>query len=329
MVEQRQTRGRLYSSGFKAQGDVLFGKLKAMLKMPPPTLWRAMDDMQFNTNIWGHKIPTPQSVILNTALLPYVNRYLGRVLGLYGLGSEAIERFIRYARAQAKVAEDVAGYEGELKRSLTGVTLADTKDEALTQRARIICEEIAPFLQGDSLLDIGCGNGLIANLLKDRFTKILLTDVVKYVPAAFNLPFRRYTEGQPLPTADDSFDTVLLLTVLHHSTNPRELLKLAWGAAQKRLIIIESVIGVHQITSPLKYELVDMPDEDQIAFAAFVDWFYNRVLHDNVPVPYNFTTPERWQSIFVQNNMRLAQTIHLGQDIDIGPEYHILFVLEK
>ena len=80
---------------------------------------------------------------------------------------------------------------------------------------------------------------------------------------------------------------------------------------------------------PVKYELVKLSDEDQIAYATFVDWFYNRVLHDDVPVPYNFTTVENWQATFLQYNMRLAQTIHLGQDIEIGPEYHVLFVLEK
>jgi len=125
------------------------------------------------------------------------------------------------------------------------------------------------------------------------------------------------------------FDTVLLLTVLHHSENPVELLKSAWDVTKKKLIIIESVVGVHKEEPQAKYELLNSSDEDQVAFAAFVDWFYNRVLHNDVPVPYNFTTPEQWRSIFSENNMRLAQTIHLGQDIEMGPEYHILFVLEK
>jgi hypothetical protein len=70
-------------------------------------------------------------------------------------------------------------------------------------------------------------------------------------------------------------------------------------------------------------------DESQIGYAAFVNWFYNRVQHDGVPVPYNFTTPEKWHSVFVQQGMQILQTKHLGQDIDIGPEYHILFVLQK
>jgi hypothetical protein len=38
----------------------------------------------------------------------------------------------------------------------------------------------------------------------------------------------------------------------------------------------------------------------------------------------HFTTLEKWQSIFLQHDMHVVQTIPLGEDIDnIGPEYHI------
>ena len=70
-------------------------------------------------------------------------------------------------------------------------------------------------------------------------------------------------------------------------------------------------------------------DDDQIGFAAFVDWFYNRVLHYDVPVPFNFTSAKRWQSVFLQNDMPVKRVLPLGQDIDIGPEYHVLLFLEK
>ncbi len=196
-------------------------------------------------------------------------------------------------------------------------------------RAKIVYKEIAPFLDGNSLLDIGCGNGLISNLARRQFQRIQLLDVVRYVPQWLDLPFMKYQDGESLPIGDELFDTVLLLTVLHHSNDPVELLKLAWGAAKKRVIIIESVVGVHQVKPNAKYELVGLTAEFQIAFAAFVDWFYNRVLHDNVPVPYNFTTPENWQASFLKHKMHLKATEYLGQDIEIGPEYHVLFVLEK
>jgi hypothetical protein len=58
---------------------------------------------------------------------------------------------------------------------------------------------------------------------------------------------------------------VLLLVVLHHSRNPEELLDLAWAATRKRLIIIESVVGVHKLESKVKYDLVALTDKEQFA----------------------------------------------------------------
>jgi SAM-dependent methyltransferase len=310
------------------RGDALFDRLDELLSTKPlPSLWRAVNRPY--TNVWKRQIPTPQEIILNQQLQPYIDGFLGKVLALSGLDTPAIERFKRRARTKARLAIDTPAYEEELKKGLVGLTQEWRKYDALTDRANIICKQISPFLKGDSLLDIGCGNGLIAYLVKDRFKAgIQLVDVVQYVPDALGLPFRLYEEGRPLPI-NSLFDTVLLLTVLHHSENPIKLLKSAWDVTEKKLIIIESVVGVHKEEPQAKYELLNSSDEDQVAFAAFVDWFYNRVLHNDVPVPYNFTTPEQWRSIFSENNMHLAQTIHFGQDIDMGPEYHILFVLEK
>lgn len=319
-------------SSFTEGGGVLFTKLSALLReIPPPTLWKNKDHMRPNIiNVWGHHIPTPQSVILSQALRPHIEGLLSKILNLLGLRNDAIERFKRLAIDKAIIEEDdpLVAYERDLKAGLIGQIKPHEKDDVLTERAKIVYSEIKPFLHGDSLLDIGCGNGMISNLAKAQFKNILLLDVVKYVPHALHLPFKLYKEGERLPI-NGQYDTVLLLTVLHHSNNPAELLKLAWEATRKRLIIIESVVGVHQLEPSIKYELVNLTDDDQIAYAAFVDWFYNRVLHDEVPVPYNFTTPEKWKSIFSEHNMPVTQAIQLGQDVEIGPEFHYLFVLDK
>jgi hypothetical protein len=281
------------------------------------------------TNVWEHQIPTPPSVILDQALSPHIDRMLSMVLSLVGLGDDAIRRFNRLAREKATLDRyDTIAYERDLKVGLRGQVGARPKEAAAIERAKIVHQEIAPFLFGDSLLDIGCGNGLISSLTTNRFAHIKLIDVVQYLSPALDLPFALYSEGLPLPI-DQPFDTVLVLNVLHHSINPLELLKLAWGATRRKLIIIESVVGVNKEKPGAKYELLRSPIEHQIAYAAFVDWFYNRVLHDDIPVPYNFATPAQWESVFVQEEMPLEQTIYLGQDLDIAPVYHVLFVLEK
>jgi hypothetical protein len=312
------------------KGAILGAKLKGLLgNSPAPTLWKASEHMKpVTVNVWKHNIPMPQSVMLNPRLSPHVGKYLSKVLGLFGLNDYAVKKFIGLAVQAAKREDTLVGYEAELKRGLINQTEPKNMDKALTERAQTIHGQIKPYFSGSSLLDIGCGNGMISNLARASFQEQLLLDVVEYVPAGFNLKFRNYTEGHALPI-DKKYDTVLLLTVLHHASNPIELLKLAYEATNKRLIIIESVVGIHKREPNVKYDLVDMSDEDQIAFAAFVDWFYNRVLHNDVPVPYNFTTIEAWQSVFLQNNMKLSLTTHFGQDIEVGPEYHAMFVIDK
>jgi SAM-dependent methyltransferase/catechol 2,3-dioxygenase-like lactoylglutathione lyase family enzyme len=312
----------------RRRGNELLGKLQDMLRTKPqPTLWEGTTTMlSKQTNFWGHQIPSPQSVILKPELASYIDGLLSKMLGLCGIDEAAIKPFKELAKEKASVEDTRVAYETDLKIGLTGLIRRAKLSTTLYNRAKIIKGQIEPFLIGDSLLDIGCGNGMIASLVRNRFKKIQLLDVVEYLPPELDLPFKTYKEGD---TISGSFDTVLLLTVLHHSNNPLELLKLAWGATNKRLIIIESVVGVHNREPGVNYELVDASDENQIAYAAFIDWFYNRVLHDDVPVPYNFTAPGKWTSVFRENNMKLVQTIHLGQDIDIGPEYHILFVLQK
>lgn len=329
LVPEDEIRAILGKRAFSLQAS-----LEAMLNGPIPTLWKERKDVHVSelTNCWGHKIQTPQCVILNPLLRPFIEKYISRVLTLYGVDDSAIENFKRLAIEKAKINEDqsftLVAYERELKAGLIGVLMHSKEDQALSRRANVIYDEIKSRLVGKSLLDIGCGNGLVSHLARHEFDEVLLLDVVRYVPAALNLPFKEYKDGEPLPV-DKTFDTVLLLTVLHHSANPLELLKAAWGATNKRLIIIESVVGVHRAEPLARYELLNESDEDQIGYAAFIDWFYNRVLHNDVPVPYNFTNPENWQARFVANNMRLVEAVHLGQDLEISPEYHILFVLEK
>src|SRR5581483_11357875 len=253
-------------------GKVLLAKLDALCdKTPRPTLWKKNPLMASErANVWKHDIPTPQSAILNEILYPYIERYLNSVLKLFGLDASTIEEFQALVLRKAQSEDTLVGYEKALKGGLVGQ--GRKADAALNQRAEIIYNEIKGFFVGDSLLDIGCGNGLISKLAETLFERVRVMDVVDYVPKAFNLDFTLYTEGQAFPI-DETFDTVLLLTVLHHATAPVEMLKLAWGATRKRLIIIESVVGVRAAQSAAKYELLDVSDEHQIAFAAFVDWF--------------------------------------------------------
>jgi SAM-dependent methyltransferase len=283
---------------------------------------------QTRTNIWKHPIPTPQQVVGNSKLRPLIESLLSHVADMLGLSHVARTDAIETAfKAATNVADELA-FEQTVKQKLVAKCDRTKMNLAIRERSSVVYEEIKRYLQGQTLLDVGCGNGLISEMSKRHFREVQLLDVVNYVSPEVKLPFLPYREGQKLPF-ERAYDTVFLLTVLHHSNDPLTLLKETWKVTGKRLIIIESVFGVHEQSPTGKYELANFEEREQIAYAVFVDWLYNRVLHDDIPVPYNFTTPQKWRETFSKLGMRLAESKNLGQDIEIAPELHFLFVLDK
>jgi SAM-dependent methyltransferase len=256
------SKGPLYEKQIQVElerrGDELFTMLREMLRAAPsPTLWEGVEETE--PNYWSLQIPKPQAVVLNQNLWPYIDKLLSQVLSLAGLNERAIHKFKKLVVDKAKLNAHFTRveYERDLKQELVGLVKPGRINRALFNRAEIIKGQIDPFLVGDSLLDIGCGNGMIADLVQNHFKRIQLLDVVDYL-GELQLPFKLYKDGEPFPV-EGIFDTVLLLTVLHHSKDPKELLKYAWRSTKNRLIVIESVVGVDQPRPGVKYDLIKEP----------------------------------------------------------------------
>lgn len=92
----------------------------------------------------------------------------------------------------------------------------------------------------NKILDVGSGSCLITKKLKERGYNIVAIDVKNLSVVQDIIPI--VYDGKKLPFDDAAFDTVLLLTVLHHSENPRELI-LESKRVAKELIIIEDTYG--------------------------------------------------------------------------------------
>ena len=61
----------------------------------------------------------------------------------------------------------------------------------------------------------------------------------------------------------------------------------------------------------------------------FFDWLWNRVVYQDVNVPFNFHKPEEWEQIFKEKGLMIDRSIDLGYDSPMTPEHHWLFVLNK
>lgn len=195
--------------------------------------------------------------------------------------------------------------------------LRETIVKNLGGRADVIYENIKQWIMGDRILDLGSGTGGIGEKIKTKMAKnVVLADTNNFNKA--NLPFFQY-DGNKLPFQDNSFDTVILMAVLHHASNPINTLREAKRVAS-RIIIIETIYG-----GETACEL-----RENLNRTIFLDWFYNRaLLNYDIDIPCNFATEQEWRTRF--NNIGLVMVY--SRKIEFGALVpflsHQLFVLNS
>lgn len=218
------------------------------------------------------------------------------------------------------------------------------------------------------ILDIGCGDGLVLKYLREHEDELgiswkntVLADLHKTdyrVKEVKNNKLFLYQKLEPVYDkiefdddikknlhSDGQFDCLLLLTALHHSLVPFQV----YQAAVDRLrtpgimIIIESCIGIspsllRKYPNRAIKRFLGFNLNEQVIYATFIDWFYNRVLRfcsedeelANVLVTYEFASPREWDLLFEDNkNIKCKYTCCEGFDQITVPEFHTIHVLQK
>lgn len=182
--------------------------------------------------------------------------------------------------------------------------------DKIAGRASQIASQVIPHLDGRSVLDFGCGNGLVGSIVASSGYEVVSFDVDDYrTPkpglGAFDREWFRRRDG---------FDTALVVTVLHHCEDPGIELNRLHNVA-RRLVVIESVV------------------DETLSFAsqAVIDWLYNRGLHPSasIPVPGRFQSVADWRATFARHGWRGVHEDDLGIDLPVVPEHHHLFVCER
>lgn len=90
----------------------------------------------------------------------------------------------------------------------------------------------------DRVLDVGAGNCVLCQQFRQRGYDIVPLDVenLSFVHGIVPVVY----DGTAFPFGDDSFDVVLLITVLHHTRDPDAVLAEATRVA-RRIIVIEEI----------------------------------------------------------------------------------------
>ena len=179
--------------------------------------------------------------------------------------------------------------------------------------AKMRIEKIKDYILGKKVLDLGAGNGLLAQEIKNQLNKeVVLVDVVDY--NCTNLPLRLYNPEGKIPLSDKDVDTTILYTVLHHASDPKHLLEEAARVTKQRLVIKEAYV-----------------DEDDIRVtSSFFDWFFNRVIGDeDINVPLNFLKVKEWEKILKLYGFDVIETKYVGIDEPAVPEHHVFIIAES
>jgi len=118
-------------------------------------------------------------------------------------------------------------YKGMIKKLITKI---------LRKRSLVVLERIMPYIKKSTkLVDIGSGTGDIAYLLKNLGKDVIAVDVQGFHGPRLVTPI--IYDGKKLPFKDKSFDTALLLMVLHHTPDPTIVFSEAARVANEVVLI--------------------------------------------------------------------------------------------
>ena len=190
-------------------------------------------------NKFGKDIPEIKQIITDIFVRKYISKTLSDVLQSLGVvGAEQRINSIFYSLEQCVEVED---YELRAHQLLEEVGVDGKKiTEKLSGRADLIYSQIANYLVGTSVLDLGCGDGKVGERIAKAGLEVTLADVYEQVHIKdMGLDFVCFVQGEKVPLKSKNYDITLLLTVMHHSDDPIATLNEAKRLTKKRGYILK------------------------------------------------------------------------------------------
>lgn len=298
---------------------------------------------QLGTTFYGDRLLSIKEILSVRSAEEAIEFGLRSIFGNIGLTPKQLSDTIENCIGSAKNCSSLLDYEKLVHDFLEQNEILKRYNEAKKNRASIRFERVKKYLSGKSVLDLGCGAGKFGLMAHEEGYEVALADVYRNSNIdALNIPFYQIVDGQPLPFEDNSFDNVLLLSMLHHTQNPLLTLNECKRVLKEkgRLNIIETVYGIPSELKSGSYGTDDsffkqLPDEQQRRVSIFFDYFGNHVLdgyttdsEKYIPVPFNFTTPKNLEKIFHKKGFKLMSKEYLGI-YPFSYNYHVHLVCSK
>jgi ubiquinone/menaquinone biosynthesis C-methylase UbiE len=161
----------------------------------------------------------------------------------------------------------------------------------LLNRIQVLSSEFSQLVEKGSLvLDVGTGSGDIASIIAEK-SEATLTGIDVLVRGDTKIPVKEF-DGKTMPFPDKSYDYVIFIDVLHHTSNVKELLSEASRIARKGIIIKD-----HNCNSSWQNRVL-----------RFTDWFGNAQY--NVHLEFNFKSRTFWKNSFKE--LGLIETSYIN-----------------
>ncbi len=155
------------------------------------------------------------------------------------------------------------------------------------RRTKVLRRHLSALIPpGSSILDVGCGDGLLAKLIADAVPDSTIEGMDVLVRPETHIPVEEF-DGTAIPLADNSQDVVLLVDVLHHTENPEILFGEATRVSRRAVIIKDHLRKGFLARATLR----------------FMDWVGNA--HHHVALPYNYLSKPEWDALFDRSDVRV------------------------
>jgi SAM-dependent methyltransferase len=148
------------------------------------------------------------------------------------------------------------------------------------RRVRKLSGHLAALVPPNArILDVGCGDGRVARLIADARADVEVSGIDVLARDGACIPVQQF-DGRTIPFADDTFDVVMFVDVLHHTDDAMQLLREAVRASRGIVLIKDHTLEGWLAKPTLR----------------LMDRVGNR--RHGVSLPYNYWPRHRWLRAF-------------------------------
>jgi SAM-dependent methyltransferase len=197
-----------------------------------------------------------------------------------------------------------------LVKYVHGLLIAD-------RRVGVLASMLAANIpEGASVLDVGCGNGVLGDLIR-RTAHVASIEGLEVLPHdKCRIPCRIF-DGRVFPVADASVDVCLLVDVLHHTDDISAMLAEAKRVTRKYILLKD-----HLCENRFQFEILK-----------FMDWVGNRP--QGVRLPNNYQSQKQWNDLFALSLLKVVDQTErvplytIALSWIFGRKLHFIALLEK